>query len=64
MQRSTNALNVVGADLVEVAPAYDHAEITGVAAARVAYELLSARAARLSADNAPGSVRTRDTNAH
>lgn len=33
--------NIVGADIVEVAPAYDHAEITGVAAAHVAYELLS-----------------------
>ena len=32
---------VVGADIVEVAPAYDHAEITGIAAAHVAYELLS-----------------------
>ena len=31
----------VGADVVEVAPAYDHAEITGIAAAHVAYELLS-----------------------
>ncbi len=31
---------VVGADVVEVAPAYDHAEITGIAAAHVAYELL------------------------
>jgi agmatinase len=26
---------------VEVAPAYDHAEITGIAAAHVAYELNS-----------------------
>jgi agmatinase len=33
--------HVVGADIVEVAPAYDHAEITGIAAAHVAYELLS-----------------------
>jgi agmatinase len=33
--------NVVGADIVEVAPAYDHAEITGIAAAHVAYELIS-----------------------
>jgi agmatinase len=33
--------SVVGADVVEVAPAYDHAEITGIAAAHVAYELLS-----------------------
>jgi len=30
---------------VEVAPAYDHAQITGVAAAHVGYELLSALAA-------------------
>jgi agmatinase len=35
---------VVGADIVEVAPAYDHAEITGIAAAHVAYELLSVMA--------------------
>ena len=34
-------LNLVGADVVEVAPAYDHAEITAIAAAHVAYELLS-----------------------
>ncbi|WP_308190292.1 agmatinase [Pseudonocardia sp. TRM90224] len=33
--------NIVGADIVEVAPAYDHAEITGIAAAHVAFELLS-----------------------
>ena len=39
-------LNVVGADLVEVAPAYDHAQITGIAAAHVAYEILSAIARR------------------
>jgi agmatinase len=32
---------VVGADIVEVAPAYDHAEITGIAAANLAYEFLS-----------------------
>lgn len=39
--RGLEGLNVVGADIVEVAPAYDHAEITGIAAAHVAYELLS-----------------------
>jgi agmatinase len=33
--------NLVGADVVEVAPAYDHAEITSVAASHVAYELVS-----------------------
>jgi agmatinase len=40
--RSFKHLNLVGADVVEVAPAYDHAEITGIAAAHVIYELLSA----------------------
>jgi agmatinase len=42
--RSFATQNVVGADVVEVAPAYDHAEITGIAAAHVAYELLSVMA--------------------
>jgi agmatinase len=42
--RSLADLHVVGADIVEVAPAYDHAEITGIAAAHVGYELLSAMA--------------------
>ncbi|MGN6742717.1 MAG: agmatinase [Amnibacterium sp.] len=32
---------IVGADVVEVAPAYDHAQLTGVAASHVAYELLT-----------------------
>ena len=40
--RSFKNLNLVGADVVEVAPAYDHAEITGIAAAHVIYELLCA----------------------
>jgi agmatinase len=43
--RSFAQLNLVGADIVEVAPAYDHAQITGIAAAHVGYELLSALAA-------------------
>jgi agmatinase len=47
--RSFARLNLVGADIVEVAPAYDHAQITGVAAAHVGYELLSALAARKTA---------------
>jgi agmatinase len=42
--RSLADLHVAGADIVEVAPAYDHAEITGIAAAHVGYELLSAMA--------------------
>ncbi len=44
--RGLAGLNVVSADIVEVSPAYDHAEITGIAAAHVGYELLSVLAAR------------------
>jgi len=44
--RGLAGLDVVGADIVEVAPAYDHAEVTGIAAAHVAYELLSVMARR------------------
>jgi len=43
----------VGADLVEVAPAYDHAEITGIAASHVIYEVLSAIAPRADGSAAP-----------
>jgi agmatinase len=43
-------LDLVGADLVEVSPAYDHAEITGIAAAHVAYEMVSALAPRPAVD--------------
>ncbi|MGH3472256.1 MAG: agmatinase [Nocardioidaceae bacterium] len=39
--RGLDGLPLVGADIVEVAPAYDHAEVTGIAAAHVGYELLS-----------------------
>jgi agmatinase len=39
--RGMDGLRIAGADIVEVAPAYDHAEITGIAASHVAYELLS-----------------------
>ncbi|MGN6132098.1 MAG: arginase family protein, partial [Nocardioidaceae bacterium] len=50
--RSFANLNLVGADIVEVAPAYDHAEVTGIAAAHVAYELVSAMAPRKQAGDA------------
>jgi agmatinase len=43
-------LPIVGADVVEVAPAYDHAEITAIAASHVAYHLLSLLAAQLGAE--------------
>lgn len=39
--RGLRGANIVGADVVEVAPAYDHAEITGVAASHVAYDLVT-----------------------
>lgn len=39
--RGLAGLRIVGCDIVEVAPAYDHAQITGIAAAHVMYDLLS-----------------------
>jgi agmatinase len=44
--RGLDGLDLVGADIVEVSPAYDHAEITGVAAANLAYEFISLLARR------------------
>ncbi len=43
-------LNIVGADVVEVAPAYDHAQVTAVAASHVVYELVTAMARRTAAE--------------
>jgi len=48
--RQLNQLDLVGADVVEVAPAYDHADITAIAGATVAMHylgLLAERRARL-----------------
>ncbi|HSZ37698.1 MAG TPA: agmatinase [Acidimicrobiales bacterium] len=42
--RALAPAHIVGADVVEVSPAYDHAEITAIAAAHVIYELLTAMA--------------------
>ncbi|MEV4174863.1 agmatinase [Nonomuraea sp. NPDC049709] len=39
--RGLAGANLIGADVVEVAPAYDHAEITSIAASHVAYDLVS-----------------------
>jgi agmatinase len=39
-------LEIVGADVVEVSPAYDHAQLTALAAANVVYELLGLFALR------------------
>ncbi len=38
--RSLNFLNLIGMDVVEVSPSYDHAEITSLAAATVAHDWL------------------------
>jgi agmatinase len=38
--RGLQGLNIVGADVVEVAPSYDHAEITALAAATIGLEIL------------------------
>jgi agmatinase len=38
--RELAGLSIVGADVVEVAPAYDHAELTSLAASHVIYELI------------------------
>lgn len=39
--RGLRGVRLVGGDVVEVAPAYDHAEITALAASHVVYELVS-----------------------
>ena len=39
--RHLAGMHIVAADVVEVAPAYDHAEITAIAASHVVYELLA-----------------------
>ena len=44
--RALSDLTIVGADVVEVAPAYDHVQVTAVAASHVAYEILSAMTPR------------------
>lgn len=41
IMRRLRGLNIVGGDVVEVAPAYDHAGVTGLAAAHTAWELLT-----------------------
>lgn len=45
--RGMASLPIVGADIVEVSPAYDHAELTGVAASHAAYELITSMSRRL-----------------
>ncbi len=51
--RRMSDTNLVGADVVEVSPPFDHAEITSVAAANVVYELLALLAKSHSPEPAP-----------
>jgi agmatinase len=44
--RALDGVDLVAADIVEVSPAYDHAEVTSIAAANIAYELLGLFARR------------------
>jgi agmatinase len=46
--RAMRDVQLVGADVVEVAPAYDHAELTAIAASNIVYELLAIFAAQAS----------------
>jgi agmatinase len=51
--RGLAGLRLVSADVVEVAPAYDHAELTSLAAATIAYELINLFARRPSRCDVP-----------
>lgn len=52
--RRLKGLNIVGADVVEVAPSYDQAEITAWAGAQIAYELLTS----IIMEKSPSEVRS------
>lgn len=56
--RGIEGMNVVGADIVEVSPAYDPAEVTGLAAAQIAYEVLTSivKKGLIEQAKAPGTV--------
>ncbi len=44
--RGLQGLNLIASDIVEVAPAYDHAELTSLAAATIAFEMINLIACR------------------
>ena len=45
--RGLKNLNIVGMDVVEVAPAYDHADVTALAAATIALEMLYLQSSKM-----------------
>ena len=55
--RGISDLHIVGADVVEVAPAYDWAGITATAAAQTIYEFISIFAAKVDGAPAPEVAR-------
>ena len=56
--RGLTGLDLVGCDVVEVAPAYDHAEITSLAAATVVFDMISLLALQRSAGRPGVASRT------
>ena len=54
--RGLGGLNIVGMDVVEVAPAYDHAEITAVAAATLAHDFIGLQALKRSGATKTGAA--------
>jgi agmatinase len=59
--RGLTGLQLAGADVVEVSPPYDHAELTSLAAANVVYELLGLLALRTNTESAPPEQANRHT---
>ncbi len=53
MLRGLDGTSIVGADVVEVSPAYDHAEITALAAATVVYDMCAVVASSRSGNKKP-----------
>lgn len=51
--RGLGGLNLVGMDIVEVSPAYDHSEITAIAAATIAHDFLCLLAEKKGAKRVP-----------
>ncbi len=59
--RGIDSLNVVGADIVEVSPSYDGAgEQTAMAAAQIAFELLTSMVKKDAVDMSPVIKATKD----
>lgn len=52
--RALRAVSVVGADVVEVSPPYDHAALTAIAAAHLTYELVTLLALRSADERSNG----------